>query len=419
MRHPLSTCSSYALLTACLLFAAACSDEPGSGNDQVPPADMSSSPDPSDMGSTTPEDMGSTTSPDMEQQPPVISSGMTDCGALPTGESISCQPSQHCADSTLNRCDLGCLSDLNCPGNETCAKESGRSVGSCVRKSGAEGILPDDASRTGISACGMNVDGSTVTCQPSQYCADSTLAQCQTGCLSDFNCPNGEQCNKAASRDVGVCEKSTPIDPCAGISCNAGETCVNGTCASNDPCAGISCNAGETCVNGTCTSNDPCAGISCDAGETCNNGACVSNDPCAGVSCNAGEVCNNGSCVPTTTSCIPNATAQDGCPVDHICVFDANDDPVCFKFPACDAQNSCDPGIEGAVCSTEFINGKSPQCLPNTCIDDTNCPNTWKCVIFQGDPAGFCDTGEFGSFCTNNQDCNAGLICDGFSETCG
>ena len=393
------THASRALLTACLLLAAACSDEPGSHDtssmemgSSSPPADSGQS---MDMSTPSTQDQGMTTPADMDR--PTIASGMTSCGRLPTGEEVSCQPSQHCADATLNRCDLGCLSDMNCPGNEHCVKDSGQSVGLCQRKAGAEGSLPDDPTRTGTSDCGFDFDGSSISCQPSQYCADSTLAQCQTGCLSDFNCPHTAQCNKSAGKNVGACEERAPVDPCAGISCDAGKVCVDGACVSDDPCAGVSCDAGKVCVDG----------------------ACVSQDPCAGVSCGANEMCSDGVCVPTASSCIPNATAQDGCPVDHICIFDQNDDTVCFKFPACDAQNDCAPGLEGAVCSTEFIQGKSPQCLPTVCLDDSHCPNTWKCVTDAGDPAGFCDTGEFGSFCADDQDCGPGLICDDFSETCG
>lgn|GEM_PF-472999 len=57
---------------------------------------------------------------------------------------------------------------------------------------------------------------------------------------------------------------SGQVDPCDGVTCNAGETCVDGTCVSNDPCVGVTCNAGETCVDGTCvpdsTGNAPGAG---------------------------------------------------------------------------------------------------------------------------------------------------------------
>jgi hypothetical protein len=42
-----------------------------------------------------------------------------------------------------------------------------------------------------------------------------------------------------------------------------------------DPCAGITCDAGETCIDGTCQSDDPCDGVTCDAGETCEDGQCV------------------------------------------------------------------------------------------------------------------------------------------------
>ena len=42
----------------------------------------------------------------------------------------------------------------------------------------------------------------------------------------------------------------------------------------------------------------PCAGVECDADETCIEGECVAIDPCAGVECSDGESCVAGECVP-------------------------------------------------------------------------------------------------------------------------
>ena len=45
------------------------------------------------------------------------------------------------------------------------------------------------------------------------------------------------------------------VDPCEGVTCDAGETCVDGECVPEqpvDPCEGVTCDAGETCVNGNC-----------------------------------------------------------------------------------------------------------------------------------------------------------------------
>lgn len=445
------------------LISLGCGEESGESKPAPSGVDMGSSLDMMSPSADSPaDDQGSSTHPDMPMTVEPVSSGQTSCGSLATGESVSCQPSQYCADSILTRCESGCLSDMNCTGNETCAKESGQNSGFCQRKSGAEGQPPDDPARSGMTTCGFDFSGADVSCQPSQHCADSTLARCEAGCLSDFNCPNNDLCIKDAMQSVGTCEARPPVDPCVGVTCEASETCMAGQCVANDPCAGVTCAAGQACMQGTCmdvdacagvscaagqvcqaglcVANDPCAdvtcadgqscvqgtcmnvdactGVSCAAGQTCQQGQCVTNDPCAGVTCASGQVCEAGQCVNSTSTCIPNATAQDGCPVDQLCGFDDNDMPTCIQFPACDAQNSCDPGLFGAVCSTEFIAGKSPQCLPDTCLDETHCPATWKCVIDPSFPAGFCDTGEFGAFCTDTQDCQPGLTCDSFAEVC-
>lgn len=407
-------------LTISTLFA--CGGEPASiNNDTTMSADMNQTT--SDMGSQTSTDMGSTmnsdmssTQNDMDTTTP-FQTGMTSCGALPTGEAIECQPSQYCKDSTLNQCELGCLSDMNCPGNEECNKEEGRNTGLCQRKAGDAGIPPDEPNRTGMTECGFNVfENSTVECQPSQYCKDSTLNQCEAGCLSDMNCPGDEICTKESGRSVGTCSAKPVTDPCDNVTCSAGEVCSEGSCVSTDPCDGVTCNAGKVCSEGTCVSTDPCAGVSCGAGEVCQQGMCVSNDPCATVTCNSGQVCENGTCV--VRSCVPNGTAQDGCATNQICGYDANDNPVCYELPPCDAQGECDPGVFGAVCSSEFISGKDPQCIPETCVDDTHCPASQYCYREAGFPAGFCETGEFGSFCNTNSQCQAGLECDSFTGTC-
>ena len=68
---------------------------------------------------------------------------------------------------------------------------------------------------------------------------------------------------------------SKPDDPCAEVSCDAGEVCREGICV--DPCADVSCGAGEVCREGICV--DPCAEVSCDAGEACEEGICQPLSP--------------------------------------------------------------------------------------------------------------------------------------------
>lgn len=48
----------------------------------------------------------------------------------------------------------------------------------------------------------------------------------------------------------------------------------NGDGGGNDPCAGVVCAPGESCVGGQCVA-DPCFGVVCAPGERCESGVCV------------------------------------------------------------------------------------------------------------------------------------------------
>ncbi len=73
------------------------------------------------------------------------------------------------------------------------------------------------------------------------------------------------------------------VDQCAGVTCEDGETCVDGECVATDPCDGVTCGDGETCVDGECVATDPCDGVTCGDGETCVDGECVPDDGGAGT----------------------------------------------------------------------------------------------------------------------------------------
>lgn len=111
----------------------------------------------------------------------------------------------------------------------------------------------------------------------------------------------------------------TRIVTCGGVTCDAGETCVNNQCVAADPCEGVTCDTGETCVNGQCVANDPCEGVTCDTGETCVNGQCVANDPCEGVTCQTCEACSNGTCAPLVGDAAAGETffGANGCAGCH------------------------------------------------------------------------------------------------------
>jgi hypothetical protein len=64
-------------------------------------------------------------------------------------------------------------------------------------------------------------------------------------------------------------------DPCEGVECPEGQTCVDGECVAQDPCEGVECPEGQSCVDGECVAADPCEGVTCDTCQECVDGECV------------------------------------------------------------------------------------------------------------------------------------------------
>src|SRR5690606_19969401 len=103
--------------------------------------------------------------------------------------------------------------------------------------------------------------------------------------------------------------------------CAAGRRCFAGTCQP-DPCEDESpCDpATEHCVAICVPTVDPCEGVVCDAGETCLDGACFPGclpAPCAGRTCPEGRFCDaDGSCreiEPCRAACGPDAACHFAC----------------------------------------------------------------------------------------------------------
>lgn len=123
---------------------------------------------------------------------------------------------------------------------------------------------------------------------------------------------------------IAGCPETVTMDPCDGVTCDAGETCVNGQCAADDACADVTCDAGQSCVDGTCVADDACPDVPCDAGQSCVDGTCVADDACADVTCNDGETCVDGTCVADDPCADVTCNDGESC-VDGTCVADAPD----------------------------------------------------------------------------------------------
>ncbi len=208
-----------------------------------------------------------------------------------------------------------------------------------------------------------NCDGkpdTTGNCPNGFGCKDGACTlQCAAG---EFPCPLGykcvsnycipQRCATVTCPSLQHCDETSGacVDDCAGVVCNAPQTCMAGRCVD---CNDLGCDAGKICVAGLCKT-DLCLGVVCGTNQYCQNGACVDlcesskcgtnqscglagacvNDPCANMFCNEGHICNpatgqcqlNGCltkqcaagsrCVPTTAICEPDPCATIQCPTE-------------------------------------------------------------------------------------------------------
>lgn len=135
-----------------------------------------------------------------------LAQGYTPCNdaPLPT-DGVICAPNQYCADQKLNWCFRGCLSDDNCSSEQICSKGHGDDVGTCITWDDARPIYDD--LEPGYTKCGdERIPADFAICQPSQYCAIYREGSCASGCLSEDNCTENQQCIKQPGENVGVCD---------------------------------------------------------------------------------------------------------------------------------------------------------------------------------------------------------------------
>lgn len=179
--------------------------------------------------------------------------------------------------------------------------------------------------------------------------------------------------------------------PCsAGNPCPDGQFCFNGLCA-------LGCNS-----DGDCAEDQYCA---TEGDRLCHNKVVTT---CPEVACAEGQECVNGYCStpPPATECMP-FTPDDGCDKNALCLEVEEEMPKCYTFPYCPADGKCPVGLQGAVCNDELIAGKDKICLVGACLDASHCPADFKCLMFGGDPLGYCSSGSFGEPCNVAADCDS------------
>ncbi len=204
-------------------------------------------------------------------------------------------------------------------------------------------------------------------------------------CDAGETCVNGECASPCAAGEcVGdtVCREGVCVSPCNGVVCEPGEFCAQESVTCVDPCDGVQCPDPDTqvCVDGRCGT---CDDVGCPAGQACIAGSCLLH-PCEGVECAPGEFCRQGVCAPSCADvtclaghvcidgvCIPDSCADVACPEGQVCL-----DGGCVP-DACEADPAADR--EAVVCLTGQI------CLDGTCIDDpcarTRCGPAEVCVV--------------------------------------
>jgi hypothetical protein len=281
-----------------------------------------------------------------------------------------------------------CTTDAECDGGR-CA--DGRCV--AVDSGAMDSTVRDTATDTSIPGCGP-----TRPCASDERCVDGT-------CVRDLCRAAGVSCS-----GDDLCRTSCvpTSDPCIGVTCDVGETCIGGRCIAGcyrNPCEGVTCHpelrhcdpttgtcvqtrhCDRPCPDGTvchasCVPPDPCADVTCPDGQRCSGGTCV-DDPCAGVDCPGDtEVCIDGSCFDTC-ECSP------GCASGERCVFgECECAPICDPTERCGEDDGCGGTCPGVCTGENFF------CELNATRHGCGCvASCWRPGTVCGDPTG-CSSGS-------------------------
>jgi len=200
---------------------------------------------------------------------------------------------------------------------------------------------------------------------------------CRRPCdpMMEFSCPIGFECLMPEGLDGTYCI------PTACATCAPNERCEDDMCV--DPCADVTCEAGETCVNGDCLS---CRDLGCPDGEVCVDGACTA-DPCEDVTCGATEACVDGTCQDACGA--GDCAAGERCAADGTCEADPCADVDCEDGRVCVEGTCRDDPCDGPRCPSGQVCVASSGCVDDPC-DTVRCPSGRTCEV---DPSGIarCD----------------------------
>jgi len=187
------------------------------------------------------------------------------------------------------------------------------------------------------------------------------MGECVSPCAEgEFPCPFSFYCQTLTQGRFCI------PDPCAGVTCGAGEVCDRDDGECKDPCEGVTCTGGRVCRLGQCVD---CFTLGCPGGMICAEndahvGVCQA-DPCNGVDCAAGDSCIGGACVPA--ACPGGCGSGERCQGGR-CVAQCSLD-LCFSRSSCPAGTACNP-----------LNGR---CIADPCAR-TDCGDLTCAVSCEG-----------------------------------
>jgi hypothetical protein len=242
--------------------------------------------------------------------------------------------------------------------------------------------------------CDGVVDG-TGLCREGQICNRGT---CVSGCgRGEFICQPTEKCDEEYCVEIAcagvrceagkVCRQGTCVAACDGITCPVHQVCRDGKCI--DPCSGIVCDIGRVCRGGVCVEKCDCggcpAGLACDvasgacldpgcpsrvcaAGTTCVHGECI--DPCRNAKCPAGGTCVNGACRDPVAPVVDAGRLADGAPPVIITVGAGGTNPT-------GGSGGSTAGTGGAGSTPDGTRSAAPAGSCSCRTTPSDAPGTW------------------------------------------